>query len=161
MDDVLLVYVLHALQDLPHVPGAGELRVLEVVVHQALEELPSRDAGGGGPGGERGVTGVGPPRVYLLLQDHHRLRADVVGGQALHQFRVMEEVHELHLPARRRPLLGGPGPVELPGAHLSRLFVRQPEHFAKLPTGREKKHKNTNPDLIPASFLNQGVIFKL
>lgn len=41
VDDVLLVNVLHALQDLLHVAGAGELRVLEVVVHDAFEELPA------------------------------------------------------------------------------------------------------------------------
>lgn len=42
--NVLLVNVLHALQDLPHVTGAGELRVLKVVVYEPLEELPACDA---------------------------------------------------------------------------------------------------------------------
>lgn len=43
VDDVLPVNVLHALQDLHHVAGAGELRVLEVVIHNAFEELPARN----------------------------------------------------------------------------------------------------------------------
>lgn len=44
VDDVLLVNVLHALQDLLHVAGAGGLRVLEALVHDAFEELPAGDA---------------------------------------------------------------------------------------------------------------------
>lgn len=43
MNDVLLVYVLHALQDLPHVTGTGELRVLKVIVHEAFEKLSTCD----------------------------------------------------------------------------------------------------------------------
>lgn len=45
VDDVLLVHVLHALQDLLHVAGAGGLRVLKVVVDQAFEELAACNTG--------------------------------------------------------------------------------------------------------------------
>lgn len=45
VDDVLLVNVLHALQDLLHVAGAGGLCVLKVVVHDAFKELPACNAG--------------------------------------------------------------------------------------------------------------------
>lgn len=45
MDDVLLVNVLHALQDLLHVAGTGGLRVLEVVIHDAFKELPTCNTG--------------------------------------------------------------------------------------------------------------------
>lgn len=44
MDDVLLVNVLHALQDLLHVAGTGGLRVLEALVHDALKELTAGNA---------------------------------------------------------------------------------------------------------------------
>lgn len=44
VDDVLLVDVTHTLQDLLHVAGTGELRVLEVVVHKAFKELPTCNA---------------------------------------------------------------------------------------------------------------------
>ena len=44
--DVLLVHVLHALQDLLHVAHAGGLRVLEALVHDALKQLTACDAGG-------------------------------------------------------------------------------------------------------------------
>lgn len=44
MYNVLPVNVLHAFQDLPHVTGTGELRVLKVVVHKPLEKLPTCDA---------------------------------------------------------------------------------------------------------------------
>lgn len=43
MNDILLVYVLHALQDLPHITGTGELRVLKVIVHEAFEKLSTCD----------------------------------------------------------------------------------------------------------------------
>lgn len=45
VDDVLLVHVLHALQDLLHVAGARGLRVLKVVVDQAFEELAACNTG--------------------------------------------------------------------------------------------------------------------
>lgn len=45
MDDVLLVHVLHALQDLLHVASAGGLRVLKVLVDQAFEELAACNTG--------------------------------------------------------------------------------------------------------------------
>lgn len=44
VNDILLVYVLHALQDLPHVTGTGELCVLKVIVHEAFEKLSACDA---------------------------------------------------------------------------------------------------------------------
>lgn len=45
VDDVLLVHVLHALQDLLHVASAGGLCVLKVVVDQAFEELAACNTG--------------------------------------------------------------------------------------------------------------------
>lgn len=45
VDDVLLVDVLHALQDLLHVAGTGGLRVLKVVIHDAFKELSASDTG--------------------------------------------------------------------------------------------------------------------
>lgn len=45
MDDVLLVDVLHALQDLLHVAGAGRFRVLKVFVRDAFKQLPACDTG--------------------------------------------------------------------------------------------------------------------
>lgn len=45
MDDVLLVDVLHALEDLLHVAGTGGLCVLEVFIHDALKELPTCNTG--------------------------------------------------------------------------------------------------------------------
>lgn len=39
MEDVLLMHVSDALQDLLHVVHAGELSVLKVVVHDALKQL--------------------------------------------------------------------------------------------------------------------------
>lgn len=39
VDDVLLMHVTDALQDLLHVVHAGRLRVLKVVVHDALKQL--------------------------------------------------------------------------------------------------------------------------
>lgn len=44
VDDVLLVNVLHALQDLLHVAGTGGLCVLKVVIHDAFKELAASDA---------------------------------------------------------------------------------------------------------------------
>lgn len=67
----------------------------------------------------------------------------VVGGQTLDQIRVMEEFHELDLPVSSCPVFGGPDTVELPSALQARLFVGQPEHFAKLPAGWEKKKTKT------------------
>lgn len=75
---------------------------------------------------------------HLLLQNHHRLRARVVGRQTLDQFRVMEAVHEFDLVPSRCPIFGGPCSVELPRAHLTRLFMRQSEHFTKLPAGKKE-----------------------
>lgn len=43
--DILLVNVLHALQDLLHVAGTGRLCVLKAFIHNALKELPSCNAG--------------------------------------------------------------------------------------------------------------------
>lgn len=55
MEDVLLVHVRDALQDLLHVVHAGELRVLKVVVNDALKQLtPSNTANHRGRGDERG-----------------------------------------------------------------------------------------------------------
>lgn len=39
VNDILLVDVLHALQDLPHVMGTGELCVFKVLIHEAFEKL--------------------------------------------------------------------------------------------------------------------------
>lgn len=58
----------------------------------------------------------------------------------------MKAVHEFNLFVSCCPLFGGPGSEELPCTHLTRLFMRQPEHFAKLPTG---KTKMTHYSFIP------------
>lgn len=44
VDYVLLVNVLHALQDLLHVAGAGGLRVLKGLIHDAFKKLSACDA---------------------------------------------------------------------------------------------------------------------
>lgn len=43
VDDVLLVDVLDALQDLPHVLGTAELCVFKVLIHEAFEQLSTCD----------------------------------------------------------------------------------------------------------------------
>lgn len=45
VNDILLVNVPHALQDLLHVAGTGGLRVLKVVIHEAFKELPTCNTG--------------------------------------------------------------------------------------------------------------------
>lgn len=45
MDNILLVNILHALQDLLHVAGTGGLSVLKAVVHDAFKELPTCNTG--------------------------------------------------------------------------------------------------------------------
>lgn len=62
----------------------------------------------------------------------------------------MEAVHEFDLFASRCPLFGGAGSEEFPCAHLTRLFMRQAEHFAELSTS-EKIKKKGRP--ITASLL--------
>lgn len=44
MHNVLLMHEGDALQDLLHVVHAGALRVLKIVIHNALKELPACDA---------------------------------------------------------------------------------------------------------------------
>lgn len=45
VNDILLVNVPHALQDLLHVAGTGRLCVLKVVIHKAFKELPTCNTG--------------------------------------------------------------------------------------------------------------------
>lgn len=45
VDDVLLVDILHALQDLLHVAGTGGLRVLKVVIDKAFKEFAACNTG--------------------------------------------------------------------------------------------------------------------
>lgn len=45
VDDILLVDILHALQDLLHVAGAGGLCVLKIVINNVFKELPTCNTG--------------------------------------------------------------------------------------------------------------------
>lgn len=56
----------------------------------------------------------------------------------------MKAVHEFDLFASCCPLFGGPGSEEFPCTHLTRLFMRQAEHFAELSTSENKKKKKTH-----------------
>lgn len=78
-------------------------------------------------------------RLHLLLQHHDHLWVRVVGAETLDEFWVVKQVHQFDLFAGRRPLLGGPGSVELPCRHLARLLVAQPEDLAKLPAANMRQ----------------------
>lgn len=59
VDNSLAMHVLQPLQDLPHVLGAAGLRVLKVIIHNALEEFPTGYTAGAGRvlGTTRGSAG--------------------------------------------------------------------------------------------------------
>lgn len=72
----------------------------------------------------------------------------------------METVHEFDLSASRCPIFGGPRSVELPRAHLTRLFMRQSEHFTKLPAGRKKKGHGAASRLASLAALGRFEMLK-
>jgi hypothetical protein len=60
VDNVLPVDVLHALQELMHVACAGRLRVLKVVVRDALKQFPAGNA--------RDIEGIRKTKVLMSNQ---------------------------------------------------------------------------------------------
>ena len=78
------------------------------------------------------------PKKYSQLHHHDHLRPVVVGGQALHQLGVVQEVHQLNLLASGLPLLGTPALVELSRALPRALLVQQLKHLPKFTTETEE-----------------------
>lgn len=139
MDDVFAVEVQDALQDLPHVLHAVGLRVLEMIVHNALEQLAAGNAGTQTRaqvriGQEANETKAPLHWQHSLLHDQGDLRAGVERPQTLHQLRVVQLIHQLNLLSSRVFVLGHYGTVELSGTHAARVLMGQPEHLAELPS---------------------------
>lgn len=72
-------------------------------------------------------------QTHSQLHHHDDLRLVVVGCQALHQFGVMQVIHELDLSSRRLSLLLTAALVELASVNVPCFLVFEAKHLTKLP----------------------------
>lgn len=85
---------------------------------------------------------------YSQLHDHHYFRLAIVRCQALHQFGMMEGVHQLDFFLGSVSLFRTPTLIELPSKHLTGLLMAQAIHMTELPSEGDRGKKNKNKERV-------------